>query len=229
MAFALQLYRMHRKRIQDAGYIMPVVAARGPLCLAAFLRGVSEFMMDLADNPAEVHRFLEHTTQTVIGWLRAQAEVVGESVEGILVLDDIVGFLSARAYREFAQPYLKQICDAFPSDWVKVYHNDANTRPFLGELAECGFDVLNWSHEVDVLEAAAKTDGRLCLMGNVPPLDVGVRGTVEMVTTHAREILNKTGGKNLILSLGGGVSPGMSKENIHALASVQGLPTGEVV
>jgi uroporphyrinogen-III decarboxylase len=218
MAFALQLYRMQRKRILDAGYIIPVVAARGPLCIAAFLRGVSEFMMDLADSPAEVHRFLEHTTQTAIGWLRAQAEAVGDSVEGILVLDDIVGFLSARAYKEFAQPYLRRICDAFPDGWVKVYHNDANTRPFLKDLPESGFDVLNWSHEVDVLEVAAKTDGRLCLMGNVPPLDVGVRGTAEMVTTHAREILSKTGGRNLILSLGGGVSPGMPGKNIHALS-----------
>jgi uroporphyrinogen decarboxylase len=66
-------------------------------------------------------------------------------------------------------------------------------------------------------------------MGNVPPLDVGVRGTVDMVAAHAQEILSKTGGRNLILSLGGGVSPGMPRENIHALGSVQGLPTGKVV
>ncbi|HSW49469.1 MAG TPA: uroporphyrinogen decarboxylase family protein, partial [Bryobacteraceae bacterium] len=219
MAFALRLYGMHKPRILDAGYTMPVVAARGPLCLAAFLRGVSEFMMDLADNPAGTHKFLEHTTETVIRWLGAQAEAVGDSVEGILVLDDIVGFLSARAYKEFAQPYLRRICDAFPAGWVKVYHNDANTRPFLKDLPESGFDVLNWSHEVDLEEAVAKTDGRLCLMGNVPPLDVGVRGTVEMVTQHAREVLSKAGGRNLILSLGGGVSPGMPGENIHALAA----------
>ena len=39
----------------------------------------------------------------------------------------------------------------------------------------------------------------------------------------------RVGGRNLILSLGGGVSPGMPKANIHALGSVQGLPTGKVV
>jgi uroporphyrinogen-III decarboxylase len=218
MPFALQMYRMQKTRIFDAGYTVPVVAARGPLCLASFLRGVSELMLDVVLSPEAVHRLLALTTRTVIDWLKAQAEVIGETVEGILVLDDIVGFLSARSYREFAHPYLKQICDAFPADWIKVYHNDANVRPFLADLAGTGFDVLNWSHKLDVREARQKTNGRLCLMGNVPPLEIGVRGTPEMVTQSAREVMAHSEGSSLILSVGGGVSPGMPKENLRALA-----------
>lgn len=220
MPFALQLYRMHKPRILEAGYTIPVVAARGPLCLASFLRGVPEFMLDIADNPEGVHALLRLTTRTVIDWLKAQAQVIGETVEGILVLDDIAGFLSGASYREFAHPYLKQVCDAFPSDWVKVYHNDANVRPFLGDLTGTGFDVLNWSHKVDVREVREKTNGRLCLMGNVPPLEIGVRGTPEMVAQSAREVLAKSEGQGLILSVGGGVSPGMPRENLRALAGV---------
>jgi len=218
MPFALQRYRMHKERILEVGYTIPVVAARGPLCLASFLRGVPEFMLDLTESPEGVHALLALTTRTVIGWLKAQAEVIGETVEGILVLDDIAGFLSARSYREFAHPYLKQICEAFPAEWVKVYHNDANVRPFLAELAGAGFDVLNWSHKVDLREVREKTNGRLCLMGNVPPLEVGVRGTPEMVRQSAREVLAKSQGQGLILSVGGGVSPGMPRENLRALA-----------
>jgi uroporphyrinogen decarboxylase len=217
MPLALHLYRKHRSRIFDAGYTIPVVAARGPLCLAAFLRGVSEFMLDTVENPEAVHKLLALTTQTVIDWLSAQAEAIGDSVEGFLLLDDIVGFLSGPAYREFAQPYLKRICDAFPPHWVKVYHNDANVRPFLADLPEAGFDVLNWSYKIDIVQAREKTKGRLCLMGNVPPLDIGVRGTPQMVKAAATDLLTKTKGHGLILSLGGGVSPGMPKENIAAL------------
>jgi len=218
MAFALQRYRMHTPRILDAGYTIPVVASRGPLCLAGFVRGVSQFLLDMVDNPEQTHQLLRHATRTIIDWLKAQAETIGGTVEGILLLDDIVGFLSARTYKEFAHPYLKQICDAFPADWVKVYHNDGNVRPFLSELPACGFDVLNWSHKLDVLEARAKSNGRLCLMGNVSPLEVGVRGTPETVTQHAGDIMAKTQGIGLILSVGGGVSPGMPKENMIALA-----------
>lgn len=219
MPFALRRYETFKGRIQAEGFIIPVVAARGPLCLAAFLRGVTQFMLDLTEDPDGVHRLLALTTRTVIDWLKAQADVIGGSVEGILVLDDIVGFLSPRAYREFGHPYLSRICNAFPSDWVKVYHNDANVRPFLSDLPDTGFDVLNWSHKIDVAEAAAKTGGRMCLMGNVPPLEVGVNGTPDSVTAAASMVLSKANGCGLILSLGGGVSPGMPKPNILALAA----------
>ncbi|MEN6601020.1 MAG: uroporphyrinogen decarboxylase family protein [Bryobacteraceae bacterium] len=217
MPFALQLYHMQKSRIMDAGYTIPLVAARGPLCLASYLRGVTELMMDLVEDPEWVHRFLEFTTTTVIRWLRAQADVIGKTVEGILVLDDIPGMLSKRSYLEFAHPYLRRICEAFPSDWVKIYHNDANTRPFLTELGECGFDVLNWTHRIDVREAREKIGDKVCLMGNVAPLDVGVRGTSDVVHQAAREVLHNSGGKGLILSVGGGVSPGMPVANIQAL------------
>lgn len=136
------------------------------------------------------------------------------------MLDDIVGFLSARAYREFAHPYLKQICDAFPSGWVKVYHNDANVRPMLADLPDTGFDVLNRRYKIDVADAFEKTNGRMCLMGNVPTLEVGVRGTPEMVRESAQQVIEKSQGKRLILSMGGGVSPGMPEANIRALTSV---------
>jgi uroporphyrinogen decarboxylase len=218
MPFALQMYRMLKPKIFEAGYTIPVVAARGPLCLASFLRGVNQLMTDLADAPEAVHNLLALTTRTVIDWLRAQAEVIGDTVEGILVLDDIVGFLSPGAYREFAHPYLKQICDACPADWVKVYHNDANLRPFLADLPDTGFDVLNWNGKIDIREVREKTKGRLCLMGNVPPLEIGVRGTPAAVRQSAREIIAASDGASLILSVGGGVSPGMPEANLRALA-----------
>ncbi len=220
MPFALQRYRMQKSRIFDAGYTIPVVAARGPLCVASFLRGVTPLMMDIAEGREEVHALFRLTTRAVIDWLTAQAEAIGDSVNGILVLDDIAGFLSLGAYREFAHPYLKQICDAFPPEWVKVYHNDANVRPFLAELPGTGFDVLNWSDRIPVREALAKTGGKMCLMGNVAPLDIGVRGTPEMVRHAAETVLKEAEGGPLILSVGGGVSPGMPAANIHALAEV---------
>lgn len=218
MPLALDRYRKYKGRIFDAGYTIPVVAARGPLCIASFLRGVSEFMTDLADAPEAVHGLLKLTTQAAIDWLKAQAEAIGDSVEGILLLDDLVGFLSLRAYREFAHPYLKQICDAFPAEWVKVYHNDANVRPFLAELPQTGFDVLNWSQRIPVEDAREKSGGRLCLMGNVPPLEIGVRGTPSMVESWASEVVSRGPASGLILSLGGGMSPGMPGENLQALA-----------
>jgi uroporphyrinogen-III decarboxylase len=217
MPLALHRYRTQKQRIFDAGFTLPVVAARGPLCTAGFVRGVNEFMLDLTDNPDAAHRLIRFATEAIIRWLEAQAEAIGSSVEGIFVLDDIVGFLSRRMYQEFAHPYLKQICDAFPKDWVKVYHNDAKIKPFMADLPDTGFDVLNFTHNLDIADVRAATGGRMCLMGNVNPLEIGIRGSPDEMKEAATAVLRKMNGEGMILSLGGGVSPGMPAENVRAM------------
>jgi uroporphyrinogen-III decarboxylase len=217
MPAALRQYRAQKGRIFESGSTIPVVAARGPLALAVFLRGLTPFMLDITDNPDGVHRLLSYTTNATVQWLKAQAEAVGPSVEGILVLDDIVGFLSRKHYQEFAHPYLQKVFSSFPPSWVKVYHNDARIDPFLEDLADVGFDVLNWTHKLDLNEVRRRTRGKLCLMGNVSPLEIGMRGTPQEVKTATLNLLQKAGGEGFILSLGGGVSPGMPGANIHAM------------
>jgi uroporphyrinogen decarboxylase len=217
MAAALHRYRRMKGRIREAGYTIPVVAARGPLCTAGFLRGLTEFMTDLVESPSDIHKLLDYTTELAIAWLKAQAEEIGDSVEGVLVLDDLPGFLSRRHYLEFAHPYLARICRSFPPEWVKVYHNDANVSPFLEDLAGAGFDVLNWGRNLDVGEVRSRIGKSICLMGNVDPLGLGVRGTPEQVKQAALAVLTKTEGDHVILSVGGGVSPGMPRENVLAL------------
>ena len=214
----LHRYATMKQRILDAGYTMPVVAARGPLCTASFFRGVTQFMMDLIDEPQRALQLIDLCTTLTIDWLKAQAAAIGSGVEGILVLDDIVGMIGPADYEQFAHPFLKRICDAFPNDWVKVYHNDAGIEACLERLPDTGFDVLNWGKQTDIASAAARLGGRMTLMGNVPPLETGVRATPAQVEQATLEILRKAAGHPMILSVGGGVSPGMPAANIHAMA-----------
>ncbi|MBM3860762.1 MAG: uroporphyrinogen decarboxylase [Verrucomicrobia bacterium] len=219
MPLILHRYERMTQRILDAGYTIPVVAARGPVCTASFFRGVTDLMMDVVESPERVTKLLDITTQLTIDWLKAQAEVIGTSVEGFLLLDDIVGFFGHEHYEQFAHPYLKRICDAFPADWVKVYHNDASVTACLELLPDAGFDVLNWGKQLSVDEAARRVGGRMTLMGNVNPLEIGVRGTPGEVASATREVLQKASRHPLILSVGGGVSMGMPAANIRAMAA----------
>jgi uroporphyrinogen decarboxylase len=54
-------------------------------------------------------------------------------------------------------------------------------------------------------------------MGNVNPLEIGVQGTPDDMYKATLEILEKSQGEGIILSLGGGVSPGMPGANIRAM------------
>jgi uroporphyrinogen decarboxylase len=217
MALTLHRIRMQKQRVFDAGYIMPFVTARGPMCTAGFVRNTSDFMLDLVDNPEASHKLLDLCTRLIIDWLKAQHKAIGDCVEGVFILDDIVGFVNEEFYEEFCHPYLKRICDAFPADWVKLYHNDADVEACLEHLPETGFNVLNWGKQTDIADVKDRIGDDMTLMGNVNPLEVGVRGTPDEVHAATHRVLEKSGGERVILSLGGGTSPGMPRENIQAM------------
>lgn len=217
MALCLYRYRRLKRRIVDAGFCVPVVSARGPLTIASFLRGVNDLMTDLVDEPERTLRLLDVTTELAIGWLRAQIEALEGGVEGILILDDLAGFIGRRHYERFAHPFLKRICDAFPADWVKVLHNDASVAVCLEMIPEAGFDVLNWGVDTPMPQACQRLGGRVTLMGNVPPLEVGVRGTPEQVQASALRSLREAGDHPLILSFAGVTTTGTPPDNIRAM------------
>ena len=214
MPLILQRYADAERRLLPEGINVKIVAARGPLAIASWLLGVTELMIALKTQPENVSRLLDVLTTTVITWLRAQLGVL-RAPEGILVLDDIVGMLSPKLFEQFARSYYSRIFASFEG-LIRVYHNDTPSAHLIGPMSTLGFNVFNFSHELDIATVQAKMPG-VALMGNVPPLNVMVRGTPEQVQAWARECVLKTGGRGLILSAGGGVSPDTPAEAIDAL------------
>ena len=216
MPLVLRLYQAMDEQLHAEGLGIKMVCARGPMTVASWLMGVTPLMMGLITSPVEASRILDTVTTTLIRWLHAQLDALRQP-EGIMLLDDIVGLVSKRHYEEFIHPHLRRIFDEFDG-LIRVCHNDTPCPHLLESLAEANFDVFNFSHEMDIGEVKAKMGHRVAVMGNVPPLDVGVRGTPAEVARWARECLEKAApGGGMILSFGGGVSPGTPAENIDAL------------
>ena len=222
MPLALRLYKHTEERLQAEGLGIKMVAARGPMVTAGWVMGISDLMMGLVNQPLVIQRFLETVTTTIIRWLHAQLEQLRQP-EGIMLLDDIVGMVSVEHYQEFVAPHLRRIFDEFDG-LIRIYHNDTPCAHLYPALAEANFDVFNFSHKADIGQVKATMGKRVALMGNVPPLDVGVRESPEVVARWAKSCLDKAApGGGLILSVGGGVSPDMPAENIDAmLAAARG-------
>jgi uroporphyrinogen decarboxylase len=217
MPLVLQLYADAERRLLGQGITIKMVAGRGPLGIASWLLGVTELLIALKQEPEICSRLINTLTEVVISWLRAQLNVL-RAPEGILLLDDIVGMLSPKMFEQFVRPYYTRIFNAF-NGLIKVYHNDTPCLHLLEPMSTLGFDVLNFSHELDIATVQEKMP-EITLMGNVPPLSVMARGTPEETEAWARECVQKTGGKRLILSAGGGASPGTLPEAVDALARV---------
>ncbi len=216
LPFALNLYKNMEPRIKDAGESVKIVAGRGPLAIGTHLMGLTEFLVAMKIDPDNMHKLLKITATLVKNWLEAQADALSE-VEGILVLDDIVGFLSKDDYMEFAHPYLKEIFDAFPNT-LKIYHNDTEGDTYYGCVADLGVNIFNFTHNREISEVRAKVGNKVCLLGNIPPLDELALGTPDSVKAAVKSCLQNYGGnEGIILSAGGGASPGTPGENIRAM------------
>ena len=216
MPLVLNLYRRLEPQVNESGHLIKVVAARGPLAIAAHLMGVSDFLVGLKVDPDNTHQLLKITTAATKNWLEAQANVL-QAVEGILVLDDIIGFLSKDDYLQFAHPYLKEIYASFPGT-VKILHNDTDNPSSYEFIAELGVNIFNFTHLRKMETVRQLVGDQVCLMGNVPPRDILAGSSPEEVQKVAVECIQSNGGsKGLLLSAGGGVSPGTSAENIKAL------------
>jgi uroporphyrinogen decarboxylase len=216
MPLMLRFYERMDQRLAAEGLGIHMVAARGPMTTASWLTGVSPLMEGLVTQPEQASKVLETVTTSLIRWLEAQLATLREPV-GILLLDDLVGMISRRTYQAMVEPHLKRIFNHF-SGMLRIYHNDTPCPHLLESLSQAGFDVFNFSHKTDIALVKEKMAGRVALMGNVAPLDLGVRGTPEQVFDAAMQCLEKGApGGGMILSFGGGVSPGTLPENIDAL------------
>lgn len=214
MPLVLHRYADAERRLLPDGVKVQVVAARGPFAVAAWLLGVSELLIALKVEPGASGRLLDTLTETTIAWLRAQLNVL-RAPEGILLLDDIAGMLSPMMFEQLARPRLSRIFREF-GGLIKIFHNDTPCAHLAGPMAALGFDVFNFSHTMDIADLQAKMPG-IALMGNVAPLEVMARGTPAEVAAWAHECVRKTEGRGLLLSAGGGVSPGTPPEAIDAL------------
>ncbi len=219
MPAALRQYERLAPELTLRGIAPRMAAARGPLAVASHLLGLTEFLMATKLDRENCLALLDRTTDLCIAWLSAQLARMKEPI-GILVLDDVVGLINPNDADELALGRLKRIFDAFPG-LIHIFHNDTPNEKVYPGLASIGMDVFNFSHEIGVERARALLGREIVLMGNVPPLDVLVRGTVEQVRASTEALLD--GARRfgpLLVSPGGGVSPGTPIENLQALAEV---------
>lgn len=213
LPFVIQRLVNYQKPIREMGHEIKFAIARGPLNIASFLMGTTEFLMALMMDPENSRKLLDPITNFTINWLEFQKERF-PSIEGILVLDDIVGFVGDEECKEFAVPYIKKIFQAFDSK-LNFFHNDAQGLISTPYLKEMGVQLFNFSFEHPMKEIRELAGPDVALIGNLPPRDVLAEGTPEQVKNETIKMVNDFGDKNRVIwSCGGGMPPNVSTENI---------------
>ena len=221
LPFTLNRLRHYQDQIEQEGHSIKFTVSRGPQNIASFLAGSTEFLMAIHTDPDEVHKLLGTITDFIIDWLELQIETF-PSIDGIFILDDIVGFLGEQDFKDTALPYLQRIFKSFDVA-VRFFHNDAAGLVCAPYLTEMGVNLFNFSFQHTLAEMKELTNNAVTLLGNIPTRDVLAAGSPDDVRNSVKAALDSVEDKSrIILSCGGGMPPDVSTENIEAFLSAAG-------
>lgn len=203
--------------IEKLGHKIRFSVSRGPLNIATFLMGTTEFLTSMMMEPEATHQLLRIITDFLKSWHKLQRDTF-LTIDGIMMLDDIVGFVGEEEFLEFGYPYLKELYNV--NAGVKLFHNDADCAMSVKYYPELGINLYNPGIQMTAKDLIEGTKHRTTILGNIPPRDVLAAGSPQDVENAVKELLasiNDT--SRLMLSCGGGMPPAVSTENIRAFIS----------
>jgi len=214
LPFMLNRLKLLQPKIEDAGQKIRFAVARGPLNIASYLMGSTEFLTVMMMQPDKAELLLRKITDFIKEWIDLQRETI-PTIDGILLLDDIIGFIGENEFKQFGLPYFKEIYNTDVK--VKFLHNDAHCKVSAPFLHEIGVNLFNMGFDITLNELKKLTNNKVTMLGNIPPRDVLANGNQDEVKRATKELIDSLEDKSrIILSCGGGMPPGVSTENINA-------------
>ena len=170
------------------------------------LRGLEQFMMDMAIDPDVPRYMMERLTELYVENLTQVLSRAGQAIDLVYFYDDVASntglLLSEEMWEDLIRPCHARLVEAARRFGKKVmYHSDGAMHGLLPRLIELGVDVLNpiQPNVVDMEPERLKRDfgDRLAFHGGIDIIGVLPRGTPEEVRAEARRVISA-------LSPGGG-------------------------
>ncbi len=197
-------------------------ADAGPFSLAAQLRGMEHFLLDVGESkePEKIHKLLDFCTRYALAF----AGLLLDTGAPVVTIGDALAsgsLISPTTFRTYALPYQKRM-----AEWVRArgghfsIHVCGRTTRNFAMLSETGADILEFDALTDFDVAVETARGRNCLLGNVPVSEVMTLGTPEAVREECRLRIEKVlPHSGYILSSGCALSSNAPAANLHAMVA----------
>lgn len=188
-----------------------------PFTIAAALMGTDVFVKATRKAPELAHRLLKMSMEAALLFTDAVIAAGGVPVPVDPVASCSV--IGPKQYAQFAAPYTQPILHKIGAAGLPpVLHICGHSHLIWDQMADQGAAVLSLD-KVDLHQAKQAVGHRVCLMGNVPPAEVLLYGTPELVAEKTLEGIrlaaDSPGG--YIVASGCEVPLATPEENIHAM------------
>jgi uroporphyrinogen decarboxylase len=194
-----------------------------PFSLAAAMRSLDAWMLDLADpdNEERIHKLLRFCTDVSTQFIELMAATGAHMVSNG---DSPAGpeLISPRLYRKYALPYEQRVVRrAHELGLPYALHICGKTNLILDDMLASGADALELDYKTGVRLAHDKMRSRATFIGNVDPSGVLALGPAAMVEDATRAVVEVFADTpRFILNAGCAIPAGTPPENIRAMIRV---------
>jgi uroporphyrinogen decarboxylase len=195
------------------------------------LRGMEEFLTDLAINPDIPLYIMERLTDVIVENTRRVLQAAGDLIDMVYFYDDVGAqtglMISKNMWRRFIRPFHQRIIETARSFGKSVmYHCDGAIYPLIGELIDMGVDVLNpiQPNAKDMAPARLKAEfgDRLAFHGGIDIVGTLPKGTPEEVRDEVRQRVRGMGeGGGYILASSHHIQADTPIQNILAMYALE--------
>ena len=186
-----------------------------PLSQARKLVGPDHLASHIRRYPDEVKSALGLITETTLRYLDEAKQTGIDGLFYALQFASTRNFSRAE-YREFGEPYDRQILEAAKTLWFNVLHLHGDDVLF-DVASRYPAPVINW-HDLEtpptLAEGQKQFPGAVC--GGLRQWDTLVRGTPDQVRAEARAAIEQTNGRHFILGTGCVVPTTAPRANLRA-------------
>ena len=180
---------------KEVGDEFPIIGwVEGCFAMAADLRGVNNFMMDLCEDPEFVVDLLEICLEQAVLFAKAQ---IAAGADFIGVGDAVASVAGPLAYNDLALQYEIRLLQAIKEAGGRTkLHICGNTTPFLESLPAQYCDILDLDWMVPMDKAAGLFGNITCINGNYDPVAVLLQGSVQDVKNAVKSCMLMGGMKH---------------------------------
>ncbi len=188
----------------------------GPAAEGADLRGVTNFLIDLADDAPFACDLMDRCVEVGIAFGAAQIEAGADTIG---IGDAIASQVSPGMYEELIFPREKKLVDAIHERGGLVrLHICGDITRHLPVISGLGVDVIDLDWMVDVETAREAMGKGTVLTGNLDPVSAVMDSTPEEIIGGLKDIYAKVGNPYMMCA-GCEVPPGTANEKLKALCT----------
>lgn len=214
--FVMEILSLLKKELANEPDVGLIGFAGAPWTLATYMieggvsRNFTALKTMMYDEPALLHQLLDKLAQTVTLYLNAQIEAGAQVVQ---LFDTWGGILSRQHYKEFVQPYHRQVLEGLNRQQAPVILYVNGSPALLEMMAETGPDVVGVDWLTSLSEARQRVGSKIALQGNLDPNALFAQP--EHLERMVRAMLLEGGNQGYIANLGHGILPQTPVENVR--------------